>query len=247
MSDFATLFDTWPPEVQKFHLHLNYNAPFNPDFPPDDITENHSDRLSSHIREFSQQLTDIRIDQAVIGSELFWPLSPEAPDVKLPFWPHLVSFIVEFSPVTPSGEWMFERDPDEEDDKIFSEDSDLEGEWPEYVRTVREDRPGGYIRSKIVPGVFNELYVSAGRAAKRMPRLEYMSLETRCGLGMHSFTFEVKHGAAKATWDDTHGLYPEDRVLQIWQEVASQRTGLGLEIKYVRSWGRGAISSGNAT
>jgi hypothetical protein len=142
---------------------------------------------------------------------------------------------------------MFERDPDEEDDKIFSEDSDLEAEWPEYVRSVREDRPGGYLRSKIVPGVFNELYASAGRAAKRMPKLEYVSLETRCGLGMHSFTFEVKHGAAEATWDDTHELYPEDRVLQIWQEVASQRSGLGLGIKYVRSWGRGAMSSGDAT
>jgi hypothetical protein len=64
---------------------------------------------------------------------------------------------------------------------------------------------------------------------------------------MHSFNFEVKHGVAKATWDDAHGFHPEDRVLRIWQEVASQRTGLGLEVDYVRSWGRGARPFGDDT
>lgn len=80
-----------------------------------------------------------------------------------------------------------------------------------------------------------------------MPKLEYMSLETRCWLRMHSFNFKVKHGAGKATWDDAHGFHPEDRVLRIWQEVASQRTGLGLEVDYVRSWGHGARPLGDDT
>ncbi|KAJ5776962.1 hypothetical protein N7520_000208 [Penicillium odoratum] len=235
---FAALFHLWPPTVQEFYLNFNHCPPHNDRFSPEIVTENDSDLLSSRIREFSQQLTHITI-QAVIGREVFWPLYPEGKDVKLPFWPNLVSFSVNFVPITPSGDWLFERDPNELDNKIDSEDSDPEGEYPDYVRTVPEDRSGGYIRSKIIPAFFNELYSSAGQAALRMPQLKYMSLEITQGSGRHSFRYEIKHGAAKVIWADmagfigadTHFFHPEDSVLQIWKDVASQHTGSGLEVK----------------
>ncbi|KAJ5637143.1 hypothetical protein N7490_007022 [Penicillium lividum] len=231
-NDFATLFHLWPPTVQEFCLDFNHNAPRHNGFLPENVMQNNSDLLSSHIREFSQQLTHLTI-QAVVGRELFWPLYPEGKDVKLPFWPNLVSFSVEFTPVTPSGDWLFERDPNELDDKIDSDDSDPEGEYPDYVRTVPEDRPGGHIRSKTIPAFFNELYCSAGQAALRMPQLKYMSLQTARYDGRHRFEYEIKNGVAKVMWADTHGFHPEDSVLQIWKDVAvaSRQTGNDLEVK----------------
>lgn len=222
----------WSPTVQEFYLDFK-REPRNHSFFPENVTENNSDLLSSHIHEFSQQLTHITIDHAVIGKEVFWPLYPEGKDVKLPFWPYLVSFSAEFRPVTPSGDWLFERDPNElNSDKIDSEDSDPEGELPDYVRTAPEDRPGGHMRSKIIPAFFNELYRSADQAALRMPRLKYMSLQTtRCGFGGHRFRYEIKNGVAKVIWADMHVFHPEDNILQIWKDVASRHTGNDLEVK----------------
>ncbi|KAJ5603784.1 hypothetical protein N7537_006740 [Penicillium hordei] len=94
------------------------------------------------------------------GNELFWPL--ESND-NHPSWPDLKTIDIEYIPSTPSGKWIFvDRSNRDEDDQYKSTDSDPQDEFPEYVRTVIEDRSGKPFREVSVPGLFNELYMAVG-------------------------------------------------------------------------------------
>ncbi|KAI9376540.1 hypothetical protein BJX61DRAFT_324616 [Aspergillus egyptiacus] len=48
--EFAAHLNLIPPTVKSFNLHFNHEPPENHDFPPDDITENNIDPLSSGLR-----------------------------------------------------------------------------------------------------------------------------------------------------------------------------------------------------
>lgn len=197
---------------------------------------NAEDPLSSRLRDFSQQLTAIHLEDIVVGKELFWPIAPKD-DTQLPSWPKLTSFRLQYTITTPSGGWYFERNPAEEgEDADGGGDSDLEDQYSrmqEHLRPPLEDRFPQSSRTKVSSELINEFYVSAGRAAQRMPKLKYMHLETSSGQGRHWFQYEVKGKTATATWADMILFQPEERVLEVWRDAARQHTGSesNLEVK----------------
>jgi hypothetical protein len=78
-------------------------------------------------------------------------------------------------------------------------------------------------------------YTPVGRAAQRMPRLKYMELHIHHSRARHEFKYKVKDKTVTASWADEIVFQPEERVLQIWRDVACQHTGshssLEVEIK----------------
>lgn len=234
--------------------------PTDQNYYPPDVTEGETDLLSSHLRDFSQQLEILRTNgPVVLGTELFWPLNLQNDNpANLPFWPNLVDVSVEYAGVTPSGEWLFDRDPEEEEedeeqtmDDIFG---DEEHNYPEYVRIPLEDRKSRYFRTRIIAGHVDRLYASAGRAALQMPKLRWMKLEN-VDLPRYSLEYEVRAGRATLTWrSENHmrdpyekdasvrlemakRLYrPDEQVFDAWSKVALQYTGRDLEIDF-KEWG----------
>lgn len=143
------------------------------------MIEDGSDLLSSSLRNFSQRLERLSINQStVIGPELFWPSNAreDTLDVNQPFWLNLKAVRVNYALVTPSGEWLLERDPektettDEDTDDEYYEDRNNEEElYPESVRIPLEARRLRVFRNKIIASHANKFYILAARAALRMP------------------------------------------------------------------------------
>ncbi|KAJ6108259.1 hypothetical protein N7523_009582 [Penicillium sp. IBT 18751x] len=226
--ELAAHFHLLPPSIKNLHFHFNYGPPMNHNFSPDEITDEGVDPLSLKLHKFSQQLETLSIDGMTFGNELFWP--PESND-NPPSWPDLKTISIDYIPTTPSGEWLFvDRSDRDEDDQYESMDSDPHDEFPEYVRTVLEDRSGKPFREVSVPGLFNELYMAVGQAALYMPKLEDLRMETESGRVHHRFRYSTE-GDVCATWSDRLGFQPEERVLNLWKQVASEHTGQDLTVK----------------
>ena len=227
--EFAAHLDLLPPTVKTFNLHFNNELPEDHNFPPDDITENNIDPLSSGLREFSQQLVTLDLYETTIGTDLFWPL--ETSKDQLPSWPNLSTINIRYTPVTPSGKWLFKDRPDrDENDHFESADSDPDGDFPEYVRTPLEDRSGKPFREVGVSDLFNDLYMAVGQAALQMPQLVFLNMETQSGQG-HSWFRYTSKGEVKATWSDFYGFQPKDEVLDLWKKVAFEHTGEDLIVE----------------
>jgi hypothetical protein len=181
-------------------------------------------------------------------------LNPDEDLPSLPFWPNLIDVSVEYIEVSPSGQWLFDRDPrDTPDTHSEWESSDEEDVYPEHVRIPIEDRKQRYFRTMINACHADRFYAAAGRAAYRMPKLREMKIENT-GWPRYSLEYEVGAGTAKLTWRngdpraDPHEtdvlvreaqskrLYqPDEQVFECWREVALQHTGRSLEIEYKES------------
>ncbi|GLI72237.1 hypothetical protein PoHVEF18_000407 [Penicillium ochrochloron] len=197
-------------------------------FSTDDITDQGVDALSSQLHKFSQQLETLSVYGMTFGNELFWPLKLNN---SHPSWPGLKTIDIEYIPSTPFGKWLFvDRSDRDEDDRYESTDSDQHDEFPEYVRTVLEDRSSKLFREVSVPGLFNELYMAVGQAALYMPKLEDLRMETESGRVYYRFRYSTE-GDICASWSDRLGFQPEERVLNLWKQVASEHTGQDLTVK----------------
>lgn len=247
----------FPASVRYLDLQFHYLPPRDENYPPPDVTVDGIDLLSSHLRNFSQQLESLHTTQCVVGPELFSPFSPQDDDTNLPFWPNLIDVIVEYPQVTPSGEWLCQREPEEavDDDTDGSYDYFLENEnaYPEYVRLPLEDRKRNYFRTRIIAGSVDRFYLSAGRAALRMPKLREMRF-VNTSRPEYSFEYKVQAGRAKLIWSNedmsdpsetdasarverAKRIYqPDEQVFQIWRKVALQHTGSELEVEF-KWWG----------
>jgi hypothetical protein len=229
--------------VEKFYLTFYNEAPHNERLFPPDLTEgNAEDPLSSSLRSFSQQLTHLCLEDIVVGKELFWPSNSNDDDndddgSQLPHWSNLTLFYLTYTTTTPSGQWYFERDPnasededDDDDDENYDSDS-----MEDYLMPPEEDRFPNLFRTKPSPQLMNDFYVAAGRAAQQMPKLKVMLLDTKSGSG-HSFRYEVSGSTATAEWSGMTGFEPEERLLQVWREVARRHTGSDkLEVR-LKEW-----------
>ncbi|KAJ6109960.1 hypothetical protein N7486_002195 [Penicillium sp. IBT 16267x] len=102
---------------------------------------------------------------------------------------------------------------------------------PEHKQRAPEDRVLNAFRMKASPELMNELYMSSGRAAQRMPRLKFMSIRTSEAHAYHSFEYEVDGTTAKETWDAKSLFTPDEPVLQAWRDAAFQHTGVELEVQ----------------
>lgn len=169
------------------------------------------DLFSAQLRGFSQQLTSLSLQYAVVGKELFWPATTDE-NSRLPFWPNLTTFRLEYRDTSPSGEWYFEIGPIEEVEEGGA------------VRPLRQNRYPRY-RAKGSVGLLQEFYISAGRAAQRMPRLQCMDLKCFAPLVSHGFVYEVKGKAATAIWTAPAEYAPEECVVNVWRDAAFQHTG----------------------
>ncbi|KAJ5753098.1 hypothetical protein N7520_010015 [Penicillium odoratum] len=150
---------------------------------------------------------------------------------KRPSWPDLKTVDIQSTPSTPSGKWLFvDRSDRDKYDHYESSDSDPHDEFPEYVRTVLEDRSGKPVREVSGPGLFNDLYMAVGQAALCMPKLELLTMETEAGRGYHRFKYSSEE-EAYAKWSDPLGFQPEERLLNLWNQVGSKNTGGDLTVK----------------
>jgi len=169
----------------------------------------------------------MRLDYIVVGKELFWPINPRD-DMQLPSWPNLTTVYLQYGITTPSGEWLFERDPAEDE---IEPNVDREDCLPEHKRRAPEDRVLNAFRMKASSELMNEWYMFSGRAAQRMPRLKFMSIRTSEAHAYHSFDYKVDGTTAKATWDAKSLFTPDGPVLQAWRDAAFQHTGVELEVQ----------------
>lgn len=194
---------------------------------------NIEDPLCASLRQFSQRLTAIALENLTVGKELFWPVNTKD---ELPFWPNLTTFYLEYTMVTPSGKWLFERNPEENEDEWQIDHSEDERQYmhmPSHLLPPVEDQFSEPFRTKVSSELINDFYMSAGRAAQRMPKLRYIEIEIMWGRTQHSFKYTTNGETATATWADLIVFRPEERVLQVWRDVARQHTGLdsNLDVK----------------
>ncbi|KIM95401.1 hypothetical protein OIDMADRAFT_95495, partial [Oidiodendron maius Zn] len=177
--EFRHGISSLPSTIKSFSLYYPYITPRNESFMPPDITPkgSGSDPLSNSLRTFSQQLTSIYIEHIVISSEFFWPLGSDAAPIDPPHWPYLTTLNILFLPVTPSGQWLFERDPAEEvidDEEDRTRDLSLHYE-PERL-PPREDWYIDHFRRKPNERLMNDFYLAIGRAVDNMPCLRELVL-----------------------------------------------------------------------
>jgi hypothetical protein len=159
---------------------------------------------------------------------------------------------VEYIEVSPSGQWLLERDPRETPESHSEgELSDEEDNYPENFRVPIEDRKLKLFRFMIIASRADRFYTAAGRAASRMPKLRQTCIEN-IDWPRYSLEYEVRAGTAKLTWrngyirDDPHETnmlgreeqskrvyQPDEEVFEQWRKAALQHTGriLRLSIK----------------
>ncbi|PKX95425.1 uncharacterized protein P174DRAFT_419363 [Aspergillus novofumigatus IBT 16806] len=222
-AEFANSFHLLPASVQRLDLVFYNEAPGCETFDPVDLVQGKvEDLLSAQLRGFSQQLTSLSLQYAVVGKELFWPVNTDE-NRQLPFWPNLTTFRLEYRDTSPSGEWHFETGRIEE-----VEDAGA-------VRPLREMIRHPRYRAKAAVERIQEFYISAGRAAQRMPRLQCMDLKCFSPLVSHGFVYEVKGKAATAAWTDPAAYAPAEGVLNVWRDAAFQHTGVesSLEVELI--------------
>ncbi|KAJ5640651.1 hypothetical protein N7528_000276 [Penicillium herquei] len=231
-NDFADHFHHFPSSIKQLFLKFTGYGPENHDFAPANVVDGKiEDPLSSSLRDFSQQLTSMRLENIVVAKELFWPINP-TDDTKLPTWSNLTHVELGHGITTPSGGWYFERDPEEDE---IDPNPEFVHNLPEHKMPAREDRRQNSFRVKPSARSLNELYMFAGRAAQRMPRLKSMSIGNKeFGVYLH-FKYEVDGTTAKATWDGRSVYTPDDPTLQAWRDAAFQHTGLELEVQLIEN------------
>lgn len=183
------------------------------------------DTLSLALNVLSQQLERIELTLIMIAPELFW--SPN--QTTQPYWPRITSFELVYTAATPSGQWLFEKDPRWRDvtpnesayGDSSSDDSDAEEVAP-------QDSNPTLFRSKPLD-ILNDLYVAAGHATRQMPQLKSMklgaSIDTDRGLDhvierlpVHGFEYDRPSG--KATWVSTSEFHVTEEMREVWDAVA---------------------------
>lgn len=224
-----------PSSARQFTLSYGYSPPSLETYPPPNIIPaGENDALSTSLRIFSQQLTSLYLSSLVISSEFFWPLDSDLTPGNAPHWPNLTSLRIEYCTVTPYGEWLFERDPDEE----IESDSDRSRDLSEFMMSepqlpAREDWATDHFR--VIPNarLMNDFYLAAGHAAAKMPRLKEMALVAINPDREHTLAFTVADTLASLTIRSKPIFELEANVLDVWKEAARERTGTELAVYFL--------------
>jgi hypothetical protein len=237
--EFASSINLWPASINKVDLQYYNVGPADETFIPPNIlpSSSNQDPLSTNLRAFSQQLTDLTLADITIGAEFFWPsAASQTSDSLPPHWPHLTSLIINYTPITPSGQWLFERDSNEEEEEIeWGEDPALymdEDELP-----APQDQRVNPFRKKASPELMDTFYVAAGKAAGKMPVLRQMWLAASTGTRLsHSFQYTTTATSASVCWRSTPLFEPGEEVLDVWKEAARKNLEVDLEISCVEGY-----------
>lgn len=203
----------------------------NENSPPVARSQEGEDSLSIALNRFTQRL---KINNIMIGPEFFWP--PDKFNPRSTVSNSLTSLELQYAVATPAGEWLFEREPRDEDEDeddqhdIYSDRDawiDLYGPSPYPRGPAMEDFPERRLRSIPTPN-FNEFYLATGRAAQQMPELKVMVLEANVIMiptdrAVHWFRY--CRALQKASWVGTSRFRMDEKVKEAWRE-ASRKHGL---------------------
>lgn len=225
---FALSLRDWPASIEHLHLEYRCDPPLNENKIPPKRSEAGKDALCLALHRLSQQLVTLELEEITIGPELFWP--PETQKNSPPQWPKLTRLMITYMSATPSGHWLFERDPrcpiwNQEDEPTFEEIA--EGQSDHYVPAM-EDYPADRFRSKPLP-LMNEIYKAAGLAAQHMPLLKDMAMaaqiqgtfiEVRQGSAEHLFRYTRE--TARVKWVGVSEFHPTKEVMDIWKGVGRE-------------------------
>jgi hypothetical protein len=135
------------------------------------------DPLSASLRMFSQSLTSMNLITC-LDSTIFWP-SDEEINAITPHWPHLKELYIEFSMVSPSGDWYFTGPDYDADNDVFND--------PEYYHE--------YYRTDPDPDTFTPFINAFTKAVKNMPVLEYFKLTSNLEDGVNEGSFDITYYA----------------------------------------------------
>ncbi|KAL2813094.1 hypothetical protein BJX63DRAFT_394909 [Aspergillus granulosus] len=237
-AEFADSLSLWPTSIE--HLNLNYRGwpPMDPNFAPLVRSTPGSDALSIALHRLSQQLVTLTLSDIMIGSELFWP--PGSSTNPPPSWPKLTSYHLEYTMATPSGEWLFERDP-RWVDTVWSREQDVELRYPDPMIPAAQDRLKDSWRTKPVRPLMIEFYRTASTATQYMPKLEKMLLHAQLDPGArndpdgvildagHWFMYDRAQG--HATWAGSGEFHLTEDIREMWRGIARQHGNLVLRIR----------------
>ncbi|KAI0885858.1 uncharacterized protein GGS22DRAFT_188146 [Annulohypoxylon maeteangense] len=226
--DLADAIDSLP-ELSEFNLTYSYVAPYNHDYQPPILCHpNESDAVSCSIRRLSQRTKNVTITGILASTEIFWPKAGLRDGLEpKPSWESLERLNILFHPITPEGNWLFERDYDI---PIFDIPYVDLRPLPVEIR-AEEDAEWNQWRYAPIQRRMDDLYQAVGRAVANMPKLRCMHLEfihhlepltTRAAEPVeHLFTFEVfEDRKAKALWYSKPQYEPSDIVKKVWMNSA---------------------------
>lgn len=206
--DFAQSLATLSLQFLKIvRLTIFNKAPANQHFklssallPSDPLTDHLS--LALHALSLSPNLTHLTLAGNIVLSPcFFWPQGPTT--TTTPFWPHLQKLDVRLNITTPTGNWLYMRDPEDDDDEEDEEDNDplivpdLLSMWQEYEtgsmhsndsevpRMFRGylqshldgSKPEHYFRKKVDAKQLNPMLVAMARATRHMPVIRSLALQ----------------------------------------------------------------------
>lgn len=171
------------------------------------------DVLSLKLHGLSQRLTSLELyDISISYASLFWPRKATESGTG-PCWPHLTLFLLTYTLTTPSGHFL---------NAVPRSSASVDSE--EYQVSTSLSR-------------LDRLYHAAGLAAKHMPALNFMRLQSVKIHGIvWGFVYQTK-GVDKggtAIWNSTRSFVPAPEVQEVWRGVQS---GSEVDIRYVQGNG----------
>lgn len=249
ISDFAQGLYQLSPSLREIDLTFFDNAPVNHDCKPPSLllpTSStpqtsrlplNSDFLSSGFRHISQQLVRLIIFDGVLGPALFWPVdSTLLSETDLPWWPHLREMTIQLPPTTPKGAWLFSQDPKHSHQQGYDEGNDRFGTEADSSGNEADSSTLSHsFRTHSIAKYFDRLYLSVGRAAKRMPRVAL--IQVNCGghgIPFQEFVYDTvlnhdgyRNKEAQALsvnfvrWRNEFCRYrPSGEVMSVWKATA---------------------------
>lgn len=136
------------------------------------------DPFSTSLRIFSQNLSSLRLTNHSLDSTIFWP-SPHESNAVNPQWPFLKDLYINFSMLSPSGNWYF-TGPDYDEDNDPFDDPDYY--WEHY-------------RIDPDPVTFTPFVNAFAKAVEKMPILEYFHLTSEIQAGQEEGKFSIEYHA----------------------------------------------------
>jgi hypothetical protein len=191
------------------------------------------DIFSHELGPFSQRLVSLEIFGGTLNFVDFFDCNTHSD------WPYLEKLVIrEAQPASTDGTWYFAMDPNMPREDYSRNDIRA---LRSHVRCpTRMDRPLELFRIALTPAKFEEIYIAAAKAVKRMRKLRSIFINFELnghfgGPGNHMFIYEAGHPCEpqtlatsstadiKAEWTIIPSIEFPDEVVSAWREVGSAK------------------------
>jgi hypothetical protein len=147
-------------------------------------------------------------------------------------WPHLQCLQLWMSMCTPSGDWMIEKDPEESDYEFDVEPyEDLSDYMHEYQLPARIHYPKNSCRTLPRQDLIDDLFLAAGKAVARMPKLQSIILLSEPSILEFQYSSDG-YSAGVVEWQTLSTFRPDppiyrpcDEVIMAWNDAVASRQG----------------------